>query len=333
MNTPLQINIFREKNIESKHNVSAVVMTSKGQLMQTYGDVAQKIYPRSSIKCIQAIPIITTGAADKFNVSDIEIALASASHSGEVKHTTAVKNWLSRLNLNSNDLECGSHAPAHQAAFINLIKGNNHYSPIENNCSGKHTGMLASSLAMNAPTMGYVKNEHPLQQLIQKIIEEFTNEKIGSNDTAIDGCSLPTYFLRLQNLALAMARFADPKSFSDKYTNACERITKAIMQNPFYIAGTDRYCTQMTTLMLQAGFVKTGAEGVMFAALPKLKMGVAVKCHDGHTQAAEVAMTHILLSLKVINETDAKEFIEPQIKNWNGLTTGHISVFTDNKLN
>lgn len=332
MNTPLQVNIFREKNIESKHLVSAVVMTSNGQLMQTFGDIAQKIYPRSSIKCIQAIPIIISGAAEKFNVSDIELALASASHSGEKKHTDAVQNWLNRIGLSSNDLECGSHAPANQTAFINLIKSQHHFSALENNCSGKHTGMLAASLAMNVATKGYVKNEHPVQQLIQKIIEEFTSEKISLNDTAIDGCTLPTYFLRLQNLALAMARFADPKIFSSQYQLACERITNAIMQNPFYIAGTDRYCTQMTTLMSQQGFVKTGAEGVMFAVLPKLKMGVAVKCHDGHSRAAEVAMTHVLVGLKVINETEAQEFIEPQIKNWNGLTTGHISVFTDHKL-
>lgn len=333
MNSPLQINIFREKNIESKHTVSAVVMVSNGQLMQSFGDVAQKIYPRSSIKCIQAIPIITSGAAEKFNISDIELALASASHNGEQKHTEAVKNWLTRINLSEADLECGSHAPANQLAFINLIKSHRHYSTLENNCSGKHTGMLAAALALSAPTKGYVKNEHPVQQLIQKIIEEFTSEKVNANDIAIDGCTLPTYFLRLQNLALAMARFADAKNFSSTYQVACERITSAIMQNPFYIAGTDRYCTQITTLMNGQGFVKTGAEGVMFAALPKLKLGIAVKCHDGHSRAAEVAMTHILLSLKVLSETEAKDFISPQIKNWNGLTTGHISVFTDNKLN
>lgn len=325
MNTPLQINIFREKNIESKHAVSAVVMTSAGQLMQTYGDVAQKIYPRSSIKCIQAIPIITTGAAEKFNVSDIELALASASHSGEQNHTEAVQNWLQRIGLSVSDLECGSHAPANQTAFINLLK-NKHFTALENNCSGKHTGMLSSALAMNVATKGYVKNEHPVQQLIQKIIEDFTSEKISSHDIAIDGCTLPTYFLRLQNLALAMARFADSQNFSSPYQAACERITNSIMQNPFYIAGTDRYCTQMTMLMHQQGFVKTGAEGVMFAALPKLKLGIAVKCHDGHSRAAEVAMTHILLNLNVISQTDAKDFIEPQIKNWNGVTTGIIKV-------
>ena len=332
MNSPLQINVFREQNIESKHSVSAVVMASNGQLMQTYGDVAQKIYPRSSIKCLQAIPIITTGAAEKFNITDIELALAGASHSGELKHTEAVKNWLQRLGLSTNDLECGSHAPANQSAFINLLK-DRAFTALENNCSGKHTGMLAAALALNTPTKGYVKAEHPVQQLIQKIIEDFTSEKINSKDIAIDGCTLPTYFLRLQNLALAMARFADAKNFSSQYQSACERITTAIMQNPFYIAGTDRYCTQMTTLMQQLGFVKTGAEGVMFAALPKLKLGVAIKCHDGNTRAAEVAMTHILLSLNVITESDAKIFIAPQIKNWNGLTTGHISVSNNNTQN
>jgi L-asparaginase II len=332
MNAPLQVNIYRDKNIESKHSVSAVVMASSGQLMQTYGDVAQKIYPRSSIKCIQAIPIITTGAAEKFNISDIELALAGASHSGELLHTQAVEKWLHRLGLNANDLECGSHAPAHQAAFINLIKNKNHFTAIENNCSGKHTGMLASALAMGVSTKGYVKAEHPVQQLIQKIIEDFTNEKISSGDIAIDGCTLPTYFLRLQNLALAMARFADPKSFSSAYQFACERITSAIMQNPFYIAGTDRYCTQMTSLLQQQGFVKTGAEGVMFAALPKLKLGVAIKCHDGHSRAAEVAMTHILLSLNAISENEAQDLIQPSIKNWNGLVTGKIQIVTEKSL-
>lgn len=326
MNTPLQVHVYREKNIESRHNVSAVVMTSSGQLMQTYGDTAQKIYPRSSIKCIQAIPIISTGALEKFNISDIELALAGASHNGEARHTEAVQNWLSRINLTVADLECGAHAPAHQASFMSLTKVKGSYSALENNCSGKHTGMLSSALAMGVPTKGYSKTEHPVQRLIQKIIEDFTGEKVDDDDVALDGCTLPTYFLRLQNLALAMARFADCKNFSADYAQACERITQAIMNNPFYIAGSDRYCTQMTSLMQQQGFVKTGAEGVMFAALPQLKLGIAVKCHDGNNRAAEVTMTDILLNLKVINEAEAQNLIEPQIKNWNGLVTGRIKL-------
>ena len=320
----IEVNIIRGSQVESRHQVSAVIINSGGQIIRQYGQATQKIFPRSSIKCLQAIPIFTSKAIDKFNITDIELALAGASHSGELKHVTAVKHWLEKLGLSVQDLECGTHAPSNQNAFLYAAQDGVEFTAAHNNCSGKHTGMLSSCLAFGFQTKGYAQAEHPLQSEIKKIIETFCSSRVSTNEIAIDGCSLPTYFLPLQSLALAMARFADCENFRPEYAEAAQRLTKSFIKEPFYVAGTDRYCTDMIKLLDGKGFVKTGAEGVMFASIPALKAGIAVKAHDGHSRAAETAMSYLLSEIEMVSRERAGKFLNPTILNWNKIKTGQI---------
>lgn len=323
---PLIIDVARATNIESQHTVSAVVVNSQGKIEISLGKTDRRIYPRSSIKSIQALAIILSGAAELFKITDEELALASASHGGEKKHIEIVTQWLNRIGLTQNDLECGSHPPSHQNSAIELFKQGQTFTAIHNNCSGKHTGMLATALALKEATKDYSKINHPVQILIKQIIEDFCSEKIEENQIAIDGCSIPTYFIGMKNLALAMARLGDSQNFSEKYRLASQRIYKANVENPFLIAGTDRYCTQMMNELNKKGLVKTGAEGVMFASLPSLKLGVVVKAHDGASRAAEMAMSWILKELGLLNEDSWKKFSQIPIKNWNQILTGSIKI-------
>lgn len=323
---PLTVDVMRAANTESRHSVSAVVVNSRGEIEYSWGITERKIYPRSSIKSIQALSIILSGAAEKFNISDIELAMASASHGGEKKHTEIVSQWLSRMGLSPLDLECGSHLPSHQISAINLLKSGEDFTALHNNCSGKHTGMLATALALNENTKGYTHAEHPVQKLTKQVIEDFCSENIEEKSTAIDGCSIPTYFLQMRNLALAMARLGTPQSLPEKYRSAAERIYRANVENPFYIAGTDRYCTRMMTELDKKGLVKTGAEGVMFASLPTLQLGVVVKVHDGAARAAEMTMSWILKELGLLSDSSWEKFSQIPIKNWNQILTGSIQI-------
>lgn len=311
---PLNALVFRGKNLESTHEVSALVVNSEGNLLHSWGDTARRIYPRSSIKSLQAINVILSGAAEKFQVTDQELALASASHNGEPEQVAAVRTWLARIDLAEKDLECGAQ------------KQGEGISALHNNCSGKHAGMLASALAMGVPTLGYSRADHPVQLAVRKVIEDFCSEKVGPDDIAIDGCSIPTYFLHMKNLALGMARFADCASMPAHYQSACYRIFKSVTDYPYFIAGTDRYCTNMTMALEKRALIKTGAEGVMFAALPSLKIGIVVKAHDGGVRASEIVTSWILRELGVLSPAAAENFLPIPIKNWNKIQTGEIKV-------
>lgn len=321
---PLNIEVWRGPNIESRHSVSAVVVNSQGQSQFAWGEVAQKIYPRSSIKALQALPIVLSGAADRFAISDIELALAGASHNGEPEQVEVIQRWLQRLGLSVNDLECGAHLPGYSKAAAQLIQSGNPFTALHNNCSGKHTGMLATALALGKNTQGYSKATHPVQILIKEVIEDFCSEQIHETDIAIDGCSIPTYYLPMKNLATGMARLGDPKNLIARYRPAAEKVYAAIVANPYFVAGTDRYCTLMMKALNRRALVKTGAEGVMFATIPELKLGVVVKVHDGAVRAAEIALSWILNELGLLDQQSAEKFCEIPIRNWNQILTGRI---------
>lgn len=324
----LNVHVMRGANVESQHLVSAVVVDSQNNTRISWGATDIKIYPRSSIKPIQALAVILSGAYEKFKISDQELALACASHNGETEHVDAVSAWLSRMNLAIHDFECGSHLPSNSKASASLLKQNKELTAIYNNCSGKHAGFLATALAMGVNTQGYVQMNHPVQKLIREVIEDFCSEKISESDIAIDGCSIPTYFLHMKNLALAMARLVDPMELPEKYHKASRMIYQVYVDNPFYIAGTDRYCTRMTTVLQKKALVKTGAEGVMFASLLDQKLGVVVKAHDGASRASEVAMSWILKELGLLSDLDWEVFSQTPLKNWNQMQTGSIFVGT-----
>ena len=311
---PLNVEVIRGNNVESLHEVTALVVNSKGETVMSWGDTSKSIYPRSSIKSIQAVNIIVSGAAEKFAVTDQELALASASHNGETDHIIGVQQWLGRMGLSEQDLECGAQ------------KQQDGFSALFNNCSGKHAGMLASALAMGVSTKGYSKVEHPVQVAVRRTIEEFCSEKVLDTNIAVDGCSIPTYFLPMQGLALGMARFGDFEKLPTKYHRACRRLFSAVTEFPYYIAGKDRYCTNMTVELAKRASIKTGAEGVMFASLPDLKLGLVVKAHDGAVRAAEASTTWILNELGVLSPAGLEKFLPVPLKNWNGIKTGQISI-------
>lgn len=321
----LVVNVVRGSLVESKHEVTAVVVDSSNRIINSWGNYEVKIFPRSSIKPIQAMAIVLSGADKKFDISPIELALSCASHSGENQHVNTVKNWLKRMNLTEIDLECGAHLPMDTKSSAELLSNKITLTALQNNCSGKHTGMLATALALGVPTKNYIHADHPVQKLVKEIIENFSEEKIDHAHTAIDGCSIPTYNMKMRNLALAMARFSHPSMLDEAYQSAAQKIYTAATTNPFYVAGSDRYCTRMMSDLKDKALIKTGAEGVMFAAIPSLQAGVVVKAADGATRAAESAMSYILNDLKILNtELFKNKYQNIAITNWNGIQTGHI---------
>ncbi len=289
--------LWRGPLLESLHLGHAVICDDTGQIVQSWGDPNAVIYPRSSAKMIQALPLITSGAAAKYGLDSEHLALACASHNGAHIHTDRVSAWLDHLGLSEPDLRCGPQEPQDMAARDGLILADDTPCQIHNNCSGKHCGFLTLSQHMGAGPE-YLEIDHPVQQACLSAIEETTCET--SPGYGIDGCSAPNFATSLVGLARSMAWFASAADRSGRSSDAAQQLTAAMIRHPELVAGETRACTELMRAMSGRAAIKTGAEAVFVAIIPDKRMGVALKITDGTTRASECAIAAILVSLGVL---------------------------------
>ena len=315
--------VWRGDLLESVHSGHAVICDENGEVVEAWGDPSALIYPRSSCKMIQALPLIESGAADAFGLKTEHLALSCASHNAAEIHTSRVNAWLADLGLSDHDFRCGPQLPPDIDARNQLIRAHEEPCQVHNNCSGKHAGFLTLNRHMDAGAE-YVEIDHPIQVSIKSAFEETTGE--DSPLWAIDGCSAPNHACTVTGLASAMAGFASAKARSDTRSSAMVQLTEAMMAHPELVAGEGRACTALMRACEGRAAVKTGAEAVFIAILPELKLGVALKIIDGATRASECAITSILVRLGVLdaNHPIAQEIGSPIQKNRRGLVTGQI---------
>ena len=324
---PLTVEVTRGDMVESRHLGAAVVMDRQGKVVHAWGDPDRVVYPRSAIKPVQALALIETGAADAFHVTDAELALATASHAGTPEHVSAVSNWLQRIGLGPDDLECGGHEPLDPDAAKDLVRTGEDFGPVHNNCSGKHAGFLTTAKHLAEPTAGYSKPGHPVQERLKTLLAEMGGADLTRAPEGTDGCGIPVFGMPLAAVALALARMAGPETLDDRRAAAAKRIIAAMMAHPFLAAGPDRF----DTIAMQAApgrfAVKTGAEGMYGAILPGPGLGVALKIDDGAKRASEVAMAAILEFLGVLDEKAAgalEPFLETPVTNAREEPVGQI---------
>jgi L-asparaginase II len=303
MANPVLVEVTRGPLVESVHRGAAAVSDAKGRLRVEIGDVEHPIFPRSALKPIQAVPLIESGAADAFSLSDEEIALAAASHSGEKMHTERVGRWLARIRCSVGDLACGPQRPGHEPTANAMVVSGEKWTPIHNNCSGKHTGFLTLARGLGAPVADYQTIDHPTQRAVEATLSDMAGLS-RPLPWGVDGCTVPNFAVPLAALARAMAQFADPSELSPSRAGACGRIIRAMTDHPDLVAGTGRPCT---ALMGQSEgiAIKTGAEGVFVAALPRLGLGVALKIDDGAPRASETAIAALLIALGALPDEGA----------------------------
>lgn len=324
---PLLVEVTRGSMVESRHRAAVAVVDVEGRVVLSAGDVEALVYPRSAIKPLQALGLVESGAAEAFGCDDKEIALACASHNGEAAQAEAVAAWLERIGCTEGDLECGPQLPTHQASLEELLRAGGGASALRNNCSGKHVGFLTLAKHLKVPTKGYILWEHPVQQTLLGILEMMCGLDLRAAPRGIDGCGIPQIGIPLGNLALAMARFADPADQPERRQVACARIAKAMTAEPYMVAGTGRMCTRVLAATGGRALVKTGAEGVYCAALPELGLGLALKVDDGATRASEFLLAQLLQRLDQLDSAAAAELkqdIAPVLHNRVGLEVGQI---------
>lgn len=319
---PLTVALTRGADIvESRHAVHAVLMSGDKKIIAAYGDTLRLTFTRSTLKPLQAIALLESGAAAAAGLSDAEIALACASHNGEDLHVTAVAEWLSRLGLSEDDLECGAHAPYADAA--GTVRN------LANNCSGKHAGMLTLAQHLEEPTKGYTNIDHPVQKMILQTIGDLCGETLHAGCCGTDGCSAPNPAMPLQALASGFATFMRPEQLGFSRGIACRHIFQAMVDHPQHVAGTKR----LDTVLMQAAagkiMCKIGAEGTYIAVIPEHDTVIALKAEDGAGRAGQAALAALLQKHDLADDAvyDAIAPVAlPVLKNWRGTDTGKTLV-------
>ena len=316
--------VWRGGLLESAHLGHAVICDAKG-IVQAWGNPAAVIFPRSSCKMIQALPLLETGAAQAAGLTDAHLALACASHQGAHLHVEMAGRWLADLGLSEADLRCGSHEPLDHAERDRLIRAHEGPCQLHNNCSGKHSGFLTVTRHLKAGPE-YVELDHPLQRAIRAATEEVTGETVAG--WGVDGCSAPNFAMTVEGLARAMARFAVAREGHGARETAMHRLAHAMATFPELVAGEGRACTELMRAMGGKVAIKTGAEAVFVAILPEKGLGVALKVVDGNSRASEAAIAALLVRLGVLDAAhpDAARRLNPRMRNWRGLETGELRV-------
>jgi len=294
------VHVTRGNHIESIHRGHIIVADSHGTPVYHVGDPDHTICLRSCGKPLQALPLITTGAADAFHISPAELAVMSGSLSGQDFHVKAITSVLGKIGLDERSLHCGIHPPSHRPTAKKLQESGNRASPLHNNCAGKHVAMLALCVYHGWPLENYIVPEHPVQQLIRDTVSSLTEVPVGKIGIGIDGCGVPVFFLPLVSLARAYAQLtcrADP---------AISRLMEAVLSNPEMIAGDERICTDIMRIAGKKIFAKTGAEGGYAMSLMEKGWGIGIKIEDGNNRALHPVIVETLKQLQVLSREEEK---------------------------
>ena len=318
------VELHRNGILESSHRGHVVVCDAAGVMAQ-WGRPELEIFPRSSCKMLQALPLLESGAARAAGLGTTHLALSCASHQGADMHTSLARSWLSGLGMAENDLRCGPQIPADRPARATLRENFESPCQLHNNCSGKHSGFLTLNRHLGGGPE-YIELDHPVQQAVKAAFEEMTGAP--SNGYGIDGCSAPNFTCQIGHLARAMAKMAAPESLGRTRAQAATALVNAMMAHPLLVAGETRACSALMAAANGKAAVKTGAEGVFVAILPQRGIGIALKIEDGGTRASEAVMAALMVRLGVVEAADprvAALLHRPEI-NRRGIKAGEFSV-------
>ncbi len=307
MPNPSLVEITRGDTVESIHRCAIAIARADGSLAFSLGNVDAVSFPRSSLKMIQALPLLESGAADAFGLGSDLIALACASHSGEPMHTERVCAWLERIGCTEQDLACGAHPSRVEAVAEAMIRAGEKPTRIYNNCSGKHSGFLTVARHWDIATQGYEAHDHPVQVAVAKALAELSG--VTDLPYGIDGCAAPAFALPIRNFAQAMAQFANPSAQPAPRAEAMKRIVAAMIAHPELVAGTGRADTVLMRAANGRVALKGGAEGYFAGIVPEAGLGIAIKIDDGAGRAAETAIGAVIDKLGLLTDDKAAHAI------------------------
>lgn len=324
MRLELDIVATRGDMVESRHHVHAVVVDETGALVASAGDPAIPTVLRSCAKPFQSLPFVASGAFEELGWTEEMLALACASHGGEPEHIAIVSRMLASIGLEEGDLACGPHDPLTRRGQKALKESGENASRLHNNCSGKHTAMLAFAQSQSWPKRGYEQCVHPVQQAVLECLAAWTEVPASSLRLMTDGCGVVAFGLPMQRFAFALAKFGAAAERGDPDP---ARILGAMRAHPFLVGGTDRFDTVLIEETHGRAVAKIGAEGVHAVAIPERGLAAVVKVEDGAFRAQHPAVIRLLQYLDVLpNDLPPRlaSFLRTPIVNTRGATVGEI---------
>lgn len=331
---PVLVEALRGSAVESMHRGAVAIVDADGRHVLALGDVSRAVFPRSAVKLLQALPLVASGAADALKLTDAELAIACASHNGEPAHVATARGMLAKAGLDADALECGAHWPGLDVATRELAARGEVPGPLHNNCSGKHAGFACLACALHGRDglrgffSGYVEPGHAVMREVSAALQAATGVDLDRAPVGTDGCSIPTFAIPIDRLALAFARVATGQGLSTDHARAARRLRQAIARAPFMVAGSGRFDTRVMEALGERVCCKVGAEGVYCAALPERGLGVAIKMDDGNTaRAAEVVMAAVIEALVRLDADEAalmRSLSDLTLRNWRGTEVGRL---------
>lgn len=329
------VEVWRGPIVESRHRGHLAAVDGDGRLVAFLGEPETVTYLRSSGKPFQAVPLLTSGAAERFNFTEAELAVACGSHSGEDLHAETVARLLEKVGLDESFLKCGVHEPFDLATAERLRARGESPGVLRNNCSGKHTGMLALSRHLGARPELYDDPAGPVQQAVLRAVSQFSGVDADEIALGTDGCGVPVFGMPVRAMALMYARLASPPEAFDAETRAaCARLTSAMNARPELVGGThERFDTEVMRAGRGHLISKIGAEGVYTAGVLPCErwprgLGLAFKIEDGEDRRARSTIAiEALRQLDVLDE-DAYKRLSPYasfpVRNHKGEKVGEI---------
>ncbi|MEO8580271.1 MAG: asparaginase [Gemmatimonadales bacterium] len=325
----LDVAVTRGESTESEHRVHAAVVGDGDELLGTARDANSFTYWRSCAKPFQVIPFLSSGGFDALGWGDEQLAVSCASHGGEPEHVAIIESMLHDIGMEEGDLACGPHDPSSQRGAKIVRESGDRATRIHNNCSGKHSAMLAMAHQKGWPTRGYENKDHNVQRAILHEIALWTGVPCGQITQAVDGCGVVVFGMTLERMARAYSRFAVAAARGEEYP---QRVVRAMAAHPFLVGGTDRFDSALIDETNGKVVSKVGAEGVHCAMLPERGIGVAIKVEDGAQRAQVPALLRLLQEIDALPDplpARLAEWIHKPVKNTRGESVGEVTLRAD----
>jgi L-asparaginase II len=313
---------------ESVHRVALCAVDARGSVIERAGDIESPVFLRSAAKPFIAATAVEAGVVERFGFERREIAVMAASHSGETFHVDAVRSMLRKIGMHESALQCGTHAPYDESSARALLEAGEEPSVLQNNCSGKHAGILALCLAIGADPVTYLSANNPAQQRILEFCARLSDDDASSWPVAVDGCGIPVYATGLRRAATSFARIATLSGIAASDARALRVVRDAMIAHPQYVAGTGQFDTEL--MLAGDGNIvsKAGAEGVHAVAAISQGYGFVAKVLDGTSRARGPSSIAALRRLGVLDDEKVERlarFARPPVYNRAGKKVGEIA--------
>jgi L-asparaginase II len=321
--------VYRGNGIEAEHYASVAVVDREGRLIAALGDPEQAFFTRSSIKPLQALPLVMSGAADAFGLTEQELSLCAASHNGSDEHRRVALSILEKCGANASDLACGAHWPAQLRLHGQYPIHGEDQDPLRHNCSGKHAGFIALSKFFGVPVEHYLNPEAKVQTAVRHAVARAAHADEALLTRGIDGCSAPNYALPLVNLARAFKNVMHGFDGDTALSEALTRVSRAMLAHPLMVSGEKRLDYDLARSFPGNVICKVGAEALEAIAFREPALGIVVKVHDGADRALGPICIAVLKQLGIIQKISDFPLLEryerPTIRNYRKLETGYVS--------